>query len=97
MADPCREPYELRFLAEEPSLELFLRKALPNDDETKSECPNDLIDLAKQFVKKCGGLPLALVVLGGLLGKKKPTYPIWSKVMQTMNWHTSGNKCMECH
>jgi NB-ARC domain len=94
-ADPAREPYKLSFLTEKSSLELFLKNAIPNE-EIRNECPENLLALARQFANKCGGLPLALVVLGCLLAKKQFAYPIWSKMMQTMNWHADGQKvCIE--
>ncbi|XP_078153977.1 putative disease resistance RPP8-like protein 2 isoform X2 [Carex rostrata] len=49
-----------------------------------------------QFVNKCGALPLALVVLGGLLSKKPCSYAAWNKVLQTMSWHADDRKkCSE--
>jgi NB-ARC domain len=94
-ADPACEPYKLSFLTEKSSLELFLKNAIPNEG-IRNECPEDLLVLAGQFSNKCGGLPLALVVLGGMLAKKQFTYPIWNKVMETMNWHTNEQKvCIE--
>jgi hypothetical protein len=49
-----------------------------------------------QFVHKCGGLPLALMVLGGLLSKKPCNYHAWSKVLNTLSWHDDdGKKCSE--
>ncbi|XP_078153420.1 putative disease resistance RPP8-like protein 2 isoform X2 [Carex rostrata] len=94
-ADPTCEPYKLGFLTKELSVELFLKKALPNHDPNKSTF-NDLCDITDQFVQKCGALPLALVVLGGLLSRKPHNYIAWSKVLQTMSWHANdGKKCSE--
>ncbi|XP_078153419.1 putative disease resistance RPP13-like protein 3 isoform X1 [Carex rostrata] len=94
-ADPTCEPYKLGFLTKELSVELFLKKALPNHDPNKSTF-NDLCDITDQFVQKCGALPLALVVLGGLLSRKPCNYIAWSKVLQTMSWHANdGKKCSE--
>ncbi|KAJ1692943.1 hypothetical protein LUZ63_009641 [Rhynchospora breviuscula] len=50
--------------------------------------------LVKKFVKKCDGLPLALIVLGGLLSKKQANYATWSRMMQTMDWGTDGKECV---
>ncbi|XP_078170455.1 disease resistance protein RPP13-like [Carex rostrata] len=86
------EPYKLPYLTEKPSLELLLKKALPNRDLSR-EYPDDLYELGKQFVEKCGGLPLALVVLGGLLSKRPANYAVWSKMLQTMNWGIDGREC----
>ncbi|KAJ4799984.1 Disease resistance family protein [Rhynchospora pubera] len=68
-ADPTSVPFRLQFLTEKPSLELLLKKALPNR-KVDEGYPDDLYNIGKQFAKRCGGLPLALVVLGGLLSKK---------------------------
>ncbi|KAJ1703909.1 hypothetical protein LUZ63_003688 [Rhynchospora breviuscula] len=92
-ADPISVPYKLPFLNEESSLELFLKKALPNLN-TDERYPDDLYNIGKQFAKKCGGLPLALVVLGGMLSRKLANYNIWSKVMQIMDWGTDGKECI---
>ncbi|XP_078162254.1 disease resistance protein RPP13-like [Carex rostrata] len=88
------EPYKLPYLTEKPSLELLLKKALPNRDLSKG-FPDELYEVGKQFVKKCGGSPLALLVLGGLLSKKPANYVAWSKMLQTMNWGTDGRDCIE--
>ncbi|KAJ4794713.1 Disease resistance protein (CC-NBS-LRR class) family [Rhynchospora pubera] len=70
-----------------------MKKALPNQ-KADEQYPDDLYNLGKQFVKKCGGLPLALVVLSGLLSKKHATYVVWSRVMETMNWGVDGKQCI---
>lgn len=94
LADPSSTPYELRFLSDEESLELLLKKAFPDQDVTTC-CPVELVDLGKQLAKRCGGLPLALVVTGGLLSIKHTEYSAWLRVLQTMNWQTDGKACME--
>ncbi|KAJ3704254.1 hypothetical protein LUZ61_007959 [Rhynchospora tenuis] len=91
-ADPISVPYKLQFLTEKPSLELFLKKAFPNQNVNEG-CPNDLYEISKEFAKKCGGLPLALVVLGGLLSRKPASYVAWSRMKQTMNWVNDGERC----
>ncbi|XP_078149142.1 disease resistance protein RPP13-like [Carex rostrata] len=88
------ESYKLPYLTEKPSLELLLKKALPNRDLSK-RFPDELYEVGKQFAKKCGGLPLALLVLGGLLSKKPANYVAWSKMLETMNWGTDGRDCTE--
>ncbi|XP_078153427.1 putative disease resistance RPP13-like protein 3 isoform X1 [Carex rostrata] len=93
-ADPTCEPYKLGFLTKELSVDLFLKKALPNYNSNESTFDN-LSDITSQFVQKCGALPLALVVLGGLLSRKPCNYTAWSKLLQTMSWHTDGKKCSE--
>lgn len=42
--------------------------------------------LGRRIVKKCGDLPLAIVVLGGLLSRKEASYSKWLKVLQSVHW-----------
>ncbi|XP_078182224.1 disease resistance protein RPP13-like [Carex rostrata] len=93
-ADPTCEPYKLEYLTNELSFELLLKKAIPNHDPNNSAF-HGLFEILNQFVHKCGGLPLALVVVGGLLSKKPCNYNAWSKVLKTMSWHADGKKCSE--
>ncbi|KAL1822316.1 hypothetical protein ACET3Z_009094 [Daucus carota] len=62
--------HELSFLSKDESWKLFCKRAKPT--------PN-LEMLGKEMVDKCGGLPLAIVILSGLLLQKK-TYQFWSNV-----------------
>ncbi|XP_057503192.1 disease resistance protein RPP13-like [Actinidia eriantha] len=75
--------HELPFLEEAESWELFSKKVLPNCNEVddKNSCiPQDLESMAREMVKKCHGLPLAIIVLGGLLSRKHPDE--WPKVQE---------------
>ncbi|KAJ4809059.1 Disease resistance family protein [Rhynchospora pubera] len=92
-ADPRMAPYELDFLSDEHSLDLFLRKAIPYE-ESDEKCPSDLLELANALSKKCKGLPLALIVLGGIISTKDQTYHAWKRVFDTMDWHLDGKDCM---
>ncbi|KAF5200085.1 Disease resistance protein [Thalictrum thalictroides] len=73
-ADPQAKPYEPRCLTKEESWALFCQKAFPGKC-----CPDNLVEIGRQIVNKCGGLPLAVVVLGGLLLTKK-TWEEWEEV-----------------
>ncbi|XP_024046464.1 disease resistance protein RPP13 [Citrus clementina] len=66
-SDERTHAYELPFLRPDESWKLFCEKAFQsfNADE-------GLEKLGREMLEKCGGLPLAIVVLGGLLSKKKP-------------------------
>ncbi|KAK4720692.1 hypothetical protein R3W88_010925 [Solanum pinnatisectum] len=66
--------HKLRFLSQEESWDLFCRKLLDVRAMTST-----MERLAKDMVDKCGGLPLAIVVLNGLLSHKKGLGQ-WQKV-----------------
>ncbi|KAK1316775.1 putative disease resistance protein [Acorus calamus] len=67
-ADPTSTPYELQLLGEEESWELLCLKALPH---LRGRCPTAYKEVGRSIAQKSGGLPLQLVVLGGVLLNKK--------------------------
>ncbi|XP_073106782.1 disease resistance RPP8-like protein 3 isoform X2 [Elaeis guineensis] len=85
-AEPWIPPHEPHLLNDTHSLELFCRKAFPANQDV----PTELEPLSQKLAKRCGGLPLALVVLGGLMSRKDPSYDTWLRVAQSMNWESSG-------
>ena len=94
--NPFSPPYHLRFLNEEESWELFLRKAFPRVDE-RSDCKEELQEVGKQMVRKCGGVPLALVVLGEFLSTRRRSVTEWRRIAETLVWlhNEEGEKCMK--
>ncbi|XP_078154112.1 putative disease resistance RPP13-like protein 3 isoform X2 [Carex rostrata] len=94
-ADRNIEPYMLGYLNDDNSLALLFRKAFQKHIEPE-KYPRDLLGVAKKFMKKCDGLPLALVVLGGILTTEEPTYSAWSKLEENMDWSDDdGKKCSQ--
>ncbi|KAK0600981.1 hypothetical protein LWI29_020169 [Acer saccharum] len=74
--------HQLRFLTFDESWQLFCEKAFgkPNANDVEEE----LKTLGIEMVQKCEGLPLAIIVLGGLLSKK--TKPREWKVVRDHIW-----------
>ncbi|MCD7455653.1 hypothetical protein HAX54_029046 [Datura stramonium] len=66
--------HKLRFLSQEESWDLFCRKLL----DVQAMIPT-MESVARHMVDKCGGLPLAIVVLSGLLSHKRGLQE-WQKV-----------------
>uniref|UniRef100_A0A0D9XZR4 Rx N-terminal domain-containing protein n=1 Tax=Leersia perrieri TaxID=77586 RepID=A0A0D9XZR4_9ORYZ len=96
-ADPASSPHELNPLSDELSFRLFLSKVFPLGHLHQTSCPPELQDLGRQLSKKCGGLPLALVVLGGLLSGKVNQHIVWSRILNSMNWsdNEAGKQCLK--
>ncbi|EYU21848.1 hypothetical protein MIMGU_mgv1a023991mg [Erythranthe guttata] len=69
------------FLNEYKSWEL-LRKSI---FEKKEDCPFELEEIGKKIAKNCKGLPLSIVVIGGLLAKSKPTREYWEYISENLN------------
>ncbi|KAL6322642.1 hypothetical protein AAG906_015328 [Vitis piasezkii] len=83
--DAHSDCYKLQLLGEKESWELFLNKV---GSEAVLTWPG-LEEFKKEIVAKCKGLPLAIVVLGGLLSLKDLTPDSWRKVLKSMDWHLS--------
>ncbi|KAJ4969286.1 hypothetical protein NE237_015987 [Protea cynaroides] len=82
-ADMESIPHELRFLSEEECWTLFCKKALPKN--ASPVVSPELQKVGRDIVGKCGGLPLAIVVLGGLLSRKDRIPSDWAKVLKRIN------------
>ncbi|TYH42178.1 hypothetical protein ES332_D11G045800v1 [Gossypium tomentosum] len=81
-ADAQSIPYNLNFLSEEDGWMLFCKKAfIHNNDSYGSP---QLEETGKEIVAKCAGLPLALIVVGGLLSTKK-NLGEWKRVLSNMH------------
>ncbi|KAF7093874.1 hypothetical protein CFC21_096256 [Triticum aestivum] len=81
------DPVELAFLSEEDSWELFSNKAFSNGAEEQTE----LVTIGKRIVYKCGGLPLALKIMGGLLSSKQQVHE-WKTIEETNIGNNVGGK-----
>ncbi|KAK7367351.1 hypothetical protein VNO80_09362 [Phaseolus coccineus] len=82
-ADACSNPHQLRPLTEDESLRLLCNKAFPGTNGI----PSEFMNLATEIVVKCGGLPLAVVVVGGLLSRKLKSSGEWKRVLQNISWY----------
>ncbi|KAJ4725395.1 Disease resistance protein [Melia azedarach] len=76
------EVYELTTLPPKEAWKLFCRKAFgPSSDGT---CPPELAGLSREILAKCGGLPLAIVAVGGLLSTKEKVVSEWQRVLNSL-------------
>ncbi|KAF7114292.1 hypothetical protein RHSIM_RhsimUnG0090600 [Rhododendron simsii] len=62
------EPYKLRGLSNNECLTILVKLAFTEGEEENHE---HLINIGKEIVEKCGGVPLAVVTLGSLLLTKR--------------------------
>ncbi|XP_051123225.1 probable disease resistance protein RF45 [Andrographis paniculata] len=62
-ANPSRNPHNLRFLTEDESWDLLQYEVFGK----LNCCPDELKGIGRLIAKQCDGLPLALVVIGGIL------------------------------
>ncbi|RLN29051.1 hypothetical protein C2845_PM05G16300 [Panicum miliaceum] len=76
---------ELKILEENYALDLFTEKVFGKITNLNEECP-ELSKEAELIMKKCKGLPLAIVTIGGFLAKQPKTPMEWRK----LNSHISA-------
>ncbi|XVE99632.1 hypothetical protein REPUB_Repub03eG0216500 [Reevesia pubescens] len=97
LADPCNSPIELPLLTNDESWKLFRRKAFPRHKTKWSNARSKEFEmLGKEMLKKCGGLPLAIVLLGGLLATKK-SWNEWELALRNINAHLNKFQQQDYH
>ncbi|XP_014498044.1 disease resistance protein RPP13 [Vigna radiata var. radiata] len=83
-------PYALPFLTKEESWELLSKKVFRGGED----CPSDLESLGKLIADSCDGLPLALVVMAGILANKMSPRD-WSRIKDHVNWHLGRDNTLK--
>ncbi|KAL2515290.1 Disease resistance RPP8-like protein 3 [Forsythia ovata] len=74
-ADSSLPLHHMHFLNEVYSLKLLCKEVFGKD-----HCPCELEDIGKEIAQNCRGLPLAVVLIGGLLSKATKTQHYWRDV-----------------
>ncbi|KAL2465048.1 Disease resistance RPP8-like protein 3 [Abeliophyllum distichum] len=96
--------HRMRFLNDDESWNLFCEKvfgATINDDERwnllckkvfgEDCCPRELNQIGTKIAKDCRGLPLAIVLIGGLLSKSTKTQSYWEYVVKNLSSFITSN------
>jgi len=74
--------YQMEPLPQQEAWELFCKKAFKFDFQGK--CPQDLEELSHNIVRRCGGLPLAIVAVGELLATKEKVVLEWKRLLDNL-------------
>ncbi|KAL0354515.1 UNVERIFIED_CONTAM: putative late blight resistance proteinR1B-17 [Sesamum radiatum] len=70
----------MNFLKENKSWDLFCKTVFGEE----SSCPLELEEIGKKIAKNCNGLPLSLIVIGGLLAKSEKTRDYWEYIAENL-------------
>ncbi|XP_068329490.1 disease resistance protein RPM1-like [Pyrus communis] len=94
VADFCKKScfvhvHHLQPLPPNMAWELFCRKAF--QFELEGNCPPELEDMSREIVRKCEGLPLAIVCIGGLLSTKDKVVDEWRKLYNSLSSELESN------
>lgn len=79
-------PIELRLLTDDESWDLLKAKIFHQEI-----CPLQLQQVGRQIAEKCNGLPLAVVVVAGLLAKSEKKEGFWKQVSENISSHILGD------
>ena len=87
--------HHMKKLGEEDSKKLFISRAFGSAGNLYPE--DDLKDAMTSILKKCGGLPLAIVSIGSLLGSYKPPEGknMWITVQKSIGSQMETNPTLE--
>ncbi|CAN6339103.1 unnamed protein product [Urochloa humidicola] len=79
--------YRLKPLSDESSKKLFYGRIFGSEDK----CPNQFSEVSKKILKKCGGVPLAIVTTSSMLANKSDNIKEWNKVCDSIGSGLGGN------
>ncbi|CAJ1967536.1 unnamed protein product [Sphenostylis stenocarpa] len=80
--------YLLECLSQEHSFSLFVKSAFEDGEENKHP---ELLEIGKEIVKKCGGLPLAVRTLGSSLFSRVDKKE-WESIRDNEIWNLTQNE-----
>ncbi|XP_047979974.1 putative late blight resistance protein homolog R1B-14 isoform X2 [Salvia hispanica] len=78
--------HQVRLLSESESWNLLHQLVFGEE-----ECPLVLQEIGRKIAKDCGGLPLAVSVIGGLLSKMERSKDVWMKIRDNVIAAISGS------
>ncbi|KAK8272517.1 hypothetical protein V6Z12_D11G338100 [Gossypium hirsutum] len=84
--------YELQYLNYKQSWELFQKIAIPPTNSPGYKIDAKMKELGEEMVKHCAGLPLAIIILGGILATKYPSLIEWLKVSANVKSYLNNDK-----
>ncbi|XP_049412279.1 putative late blight resistance protein homolog R1A-10 [Solanum stenotomum] len=79
-ASSGKPPYHMRLMDFDESWSLLYEKVF-----VKDSFPSEFEQLGKQVALKCGGLPLAIIVIAGLLSKTGKTLDEWQSIAENVS------------
>ncbi|CAF1725703.1 unnamed protein product [Brassica oleracea] len=93
-ADPSCFTFKPDCLNLEESWILFRRIAFPIENTNEYKVDEEMERMGKQMIKHCGGLPLAVKVLGGLLASQY-TLREWKRIHENIRSYIVGGTSFE--
>ncbi|CAL4985025.1 unnamed protein product [Urochloa decumbens] len=73
--------YEARPLSDEDSHKLFFKRVFCSSEDFRQ----DLTKVSSDILSECGGLPLAIISIAGLLANRKKTKEVWVNTLKSIS------------
>ncbi|XP_073119061.1 putative late blight resistance protein homolog R1A-3 [Henckelia pumila] len=91
-ASPSGTPHQISVLSDDQSWKLLCAKVFGDE-----HCPLNLQEIGKAIAKDCGGLPLSIVVIGGLLSKTEKRQTAWELIAENVTSlvFSSDDRCSD--
>jgi len=100
VAEQAGSAYKLKPLSPNNSRKLFFRRIFGNENKDNNEeiekCPDDeLAEVSDRILKKCAGVPLAIITMASLLACKARNKLEWYEVYNTVGTGMENNMDVE--
>ncbi|XP_019181972.1 PREDICTED: disease resistance protein RPM1-like [Ipomoea nil] len=82
--------YPLEPFSHKDSWILFCKKIFSD-----GSCPPHLVSIAENILKRCNGLPLAILVIAGVLATKSESIEEWERFQHSLNIQMESNNWMK--
>ncbi|CAM0878310.1 unnamed protein product [Alopecurus aequalis] len=83
--------YKIEALSDLHAKELFFKRIFGSTDS----CPDMLDKVSDKILNKCGGLPLAIICISGLLATRPTTKEEWEKVKRSIGSALENNQSLK--
>ncbi|OEL36795.1 Disease resistance protein RPM1 [Dichanthelium oligosanthes] len=83
--------YEMEALSDLHSKRLFFKRIFGSEDR----CPDVLKQVSNKILKKCGGLPLAIISISSLLANRPEVKDEWERVTRSIGSALDKNRSLE--
>ncbi|XP_078168027.1 disease resistance protein RPM1-like [Carex rostrata] len=90
---PVQQIMEIIPLEEHHSWDLFCKASFKKNNT--STCPKELTMWARKIVERCGGLPLAILAIGGVMACKEQTEREWKRMWEDLEHELAHNPNIE--
>ncbi|XP_066338468.1 disease resistance protein RGA5-like [Miscanthus floridulus] len=99
IAEQAGGAYKLEPLSMNNSRKLLYQRIFGNESKDKNEdnekCPDELVEVSEKILKKCAGVPLAIITMASLLASKARNKMEWCKVCNSVGTGLENNSALE--